>query len=75
MKIKQKMTIRSQILSLIYAVSGSWQAAEFQSVAKCQNVRSCEHSEKQEEISGHKVHIHQLPDPDKDLALLQQKTQ
>lgn len=43
----------------------------FQSVDRCQNVRSVSvQSQKWEYISGFRVHIHQLHAPDKDSALL-----
>lgn len=69
--VAQKMMIRSQILGLIYAITGSQQARPFQSVDRCQNVRSMSiQSDKWEHISGLRVHIHQLHAPDKDSALL-----
>lgn len=62
------MTIRSQILGLIYAIKGSRRATEGFNLwpnAKMRDPVSIQ-SEKQEEISGLTVHIHQLPTPDKE---------
>lgn len=66
------MMIRSQILGLIYAVTGSSQANLWPN-AKMQDPVSIQ-SEKREETSRLRVHIHRLPAPDKDPVLLQQNT-